>query len=96
MLVFPGPRVDVDDQRRDARPAGVEHRERLGVGVPRGRRAVRHAYVLGVDKPVMGRLVDAVLDVMGESYPELSRSHDFVSGVISREEERFRQTLSSV
>jgi alanyl-tRNA synthetase len=57
------------------------------------RRAVRHAYLLGVERPVMPALVDAVVNVMGESYPELHRSHDFVRGVIGREEERFRQTL---
>ncbi|MPY95112.1 MAG: alanine--tRNA ligase [Acidimicrobiia bacterium] len=57
------------------------------------RRAVRHAYLLGVERPVMAGLVDAVVDVMGSSYPDLDRSHDFVRGVIGREEERFRQTL---
>jgi len=57
------------------------------------RRAVRHAYLLGVERPVMGPLVDAVVDVMGPSYPQLVASQDFVRGVIGREEERFRQTL---
>jgi alanyl-tRNA synthetase len=59
------------------------------------RRAVRHAYLLGVERPVMASLVDAVVDVMGPSYPELVRSQDFVRGVIGREEERFRHTLRS-
>ena len=59
------------------------------------RRAVRHAYLLGVSQPVMASLVDAVVEVMGESYPELVRSHDFVRDVIAREEERFRQTLKT-
>ena len=33
------------------------------------RRAVRHAYLLGVELPVMGGMVDAVVEVMGEAYP---------------------------
>ncbi len=57
------------------------------------RRAVRHAYILGLNDLVMPRMVDAVVGVMGNDYPELQRSHDFVRGVITREEERFRQTL---
>ncbi len=57
------------------------------------RRAVRHAFLLGVDKVVTPELVDATVSVMGDAYPELIAAHDFVSGVIGREEERFRQTL---
>ncbi len=57
------------------------------------RRAVRHAYLLGVDRPVMAGMVDAVVDVMGDAYPELSRNHGYVRDVIDREEQRFRQTL---
>ena len=59
------------------------------------RRAVRHAYILGLEDLVMPRMVDAVVAVMGADYPELVRSHDFVRGVITREEERFRQTLKT-
>src|SRR5439155_24445031 len=33
--------------------------------------------------------------VMGEAYPELLRNSDFITDVIAREEERFRQTLKS-
>ncbi|MFN0091365.1 MAG: alanine--tRNA ligase [Acidimicrobiales bacterium] len=59
------------------------------------RRAVRHAYLLGVEKLVMPSLVDAVVDIMGADYPELAKTHEFVRGVIEREEERFRQTLKT-
>ncbi len=59
------------------------------------RRAVRHAYLLGVETPVMPAMVDGVVEVMGEAYPELAASHDFVRGVIEREEAKFRQTLKS-
>ena len=57
------------------------------------RRAVRHAYLLGVEVPVMGGMVDAVVGVMDEAYPDLARNHGYVRDVIDREEQRFRQTL---
>ena len=59
------------------------------------RRAVRHAYQLGVEKLVTPTLVDATVETLGEAWPELIRNHDFVTGVVTREEERFRQTLKS-
>jgi len=57
------------------------------------RRAVRHAYILGVETPVMGGMVDAVIDVMGADYPDLVENHSFIRDVIDREEVRFRETL---
>ncbi|MCY4068003.1 MAG: alanine--tRNA ligase [Acidimicrobiaceae bacterium] len=57
------------------------------------RRAVRHAYLLGVETPVMGGMVDAVAELMGGAYPDLARNHSYVRDVIDREEQRFRQTL---
>jgi alanyl-tRNA synthetase len=59
------------------------------------RRAVQFAYSLGVEKIVTPALVGAVVDVMGEAYPDLLRNRDFVQGVVGREEERFRSTLKS-
>ena len=57
------------------------------------RRAVRHAYILGVEQTIMAGMVDAVVEVMGPDYPDLVRNHQFVRGVIDREEVRFRETL---
>ena len=57
------------------------------------RRAVRHAYLLGVETAVMGDMVDATVEVLGSDYPELARNHGFVRDVIDREERRFRETL---
>ncbi len=57
------------------------------------RRAVRHAYLLGVAEPVMGGMVDAVVEVMGDTYPDLARNHGFVRDVIGKEEQRFSETL---
>jgi alanyl-tRNA synthetase len=59
------------------------------------RRAIRHAYRLGTEKLIMPGLVDTAISVMGDAYPDLRAKKDIVQGVISREEERFRQTLKS-
>ena len=59
------------------------------------RRAVRHAYLLGTEKLVMPRLVSTAIDVMEKAYPDLSKNRDFIVDVLTREEERFRQTLKT-
>nr|MBA3268861.1 alanine--tRNA ligase [Acidimicrobiia bacterium] len=59
------------------------------------RRAVRHAFTLGVERLVTPALVQATVQEMGEAYPKLADDADFVTGVVTREEERFRQTLRS-
>ena len=40
-------------------------------------------------------LVDTAIDVMAPAYPVISKSRDLVLDVITREEERFRQTLKT-
>jgi alanyl-tRNA synthetase len=59
------------------------------------RRAVRHGFQLGVDKLLTPTLVEATVDTLGDAWPELVRNRDFVTDVVTREEERFRQTLKS-
>ncbi len=59
------------------------------------RRAVRHAFMLGTESLVMPRLVETAIDVMGEAYPDVSRQKDFILGVLTKEEERFRHTLKT-
>ena len=59
------------------------------------RRAVRHAYLLGTEKLVMPSLVSTAVDVMGAAYPDLVKNRDFIVDVLTREEERFRQTLKT-
>ena len=59
------------------------------------RRAVRNAYLLGVERPVTPTLIAAVVTVMGDAYPDLARNEDYVIGVAAREEGRFRATLRS-
>jgi alanyl-tRNA synthetase len=57
------------------------------------RRAVRHAYLLGVEHVITPALVDEVVAIMGDDYPELLDSHDLVRQTVEREEARFRETL---
>jgi alanyl-tRNA synthetase len=59
------------------------------------RRAVLRAYQLGVERPVLPPLVEAVVELMDTAYPDLTRNKDFVTDVVAREEEKFRQTLRS-
>lgn len=59
------------------------------------RRAIRHAYLLGVEDIITPVLVDEVVDIMGDDYTELKDNRDFLRGVVEREEERFRQTLKT-
>ncbi len=59
------------------------------------RRAVRYAYLLGTDSLVMPRLAEVAIDVMGNAYPDVVKNRDFVVNVMTKEEERFRQTLKN-
>ncbi|MDH3706106.1 MAG: alanine--tRNA ligase, partial [Acidimicrobiia bacterium] len=59
------------------------------------RRAIRHAYLLGVEEPVMPRLVDTVIELLGDAYPDLISGGDVIRDVVEREEVGFRQTLAS-
>jgi alanyl-tRNA synthetase len=59
------------------------------------RRAVRHAFLLGTEKLVMPSLSNVAIDVMGTAYPDVVKNRDFIVGVLTKEEERFRNTLKT-
>ncbi len=59
------------------------------------RRAVRFAYLLGVSDLVMPTLVDAVVDIMGDDYPEIQKNHQLIRTVTEREENQFRRRLAT-
>ena len=59
------------------------------------RRAIRHAYLLGCEQLVMPRLIETAAQTMNSAYPELTKNRDFIVGVLTKEEERFRQTLKT-
>jgi alanyl-tRNA synthetase len=58
------------------------------------RRAIKHAKSLGIRKPFLYTLVDAVIVAMGEFYPYLGDNKKLVEKVIRIEEEKFFETLS--
>ncbi|WP_419925895.1 alanine--tRNA ligase [Candidatus Poriferisocius sp.] len=58
------------------------------------RRAIRRAYLLGVNEVVTPELVDKVVDIMGPDYPDITANHSFIREVVAREEEGFRSTLA--
>jgi alanyl-tRNA synthetase len=57
------------------------------------RRAMRHAHKLGAKEPLMWRLVPALVQQMGQAYPELVRAQAIITETLRLEETRFRQTL---
>ena len=57
------------------------------------RRALRHGKILGMELPFLYKLVDTVIDLYGEAYPELVKNQAKIKDVIQKEEERFKQTL---
>ena len=59
------------------------------------RRAIRFAYLLGVERPVLPAMVERTIGVMGDAYPEVVEGRDLVLPIITREEEQFRRTLAT-
>ncbi len=57
------------------------------------RRAIRHAYKLGVSETFYYKLVAPLVDEMGEAYPELVKAQGQIEKVLKLEEERFAETL---
>ncbi len=57
------------------------------------RRAVRHGHRLGIAKPFLHEVALAVVDNMGDAYPELVARRDLIATVTEQEETRFRETL---
>ncbi len=58
------------------------------------RRASRHGKLLGQNAPFIYSVADAVIDEMGDAFPELSERRAYIKDRIRREEERFLETLS--
>jgi alanyl-tRNA synthetase len=59
------------------------------------RRAIRFAYLLGVERPVLPALVEHTIGLMGDAYPVVAEHRDLVLPIIGREEESFRRTLAT-
>ncbi|WP_029906003.1 alanine--tRNA ligase [Prevotella sp. 10(H)] len=60
------------------------------------RRAVRYGYTfLGQHKAFMYKLIPALIETMGEAYPELIQQQTLIEKVIKEEEESFLRTLDT-
>jgi alanyl-tRNA synthetase len=59
------------------------------------RRAVRHGYLLGFKESFMGKIVDVLINQMGEHYSELKEQKEFIKEQIQLEEQRFFKTIAS-
>ena len=57
------------------------------------RRACRHGHQLGMDGLFFYKLVQPLVEVMGEAYPELVKAQANVERLLKMEEERFAETL---
>jgi len=59
------------------------------------RRAIRHGYKLGARAPFFHKIVAALVQEMGDAYPELKANQARVTEVLKQEEERFFQTITN-
>lgn len=57
------------------------------------RRAVRFGRMLGIQRPFMAELVPVVVDIMGDAYPEVSTKAEYIMQILTRDEQRFLNTL---
>ena len=57
------------------------------------RRAIRHGHRLGIAEPFLHEVAGAVVETMGEAYPELRERSALIASVTLAEEERFRETI---
>ncbi|AJD48647.1 phosphoserine aminotransferase, Methanosarcina type [Isoalcanivorax pacificus W11-5] len=58
------------------------------------RRALRHGHKLGCEKPFFHTLVGALVEQMGEAYPELRAQQARIEKALLAEEEQFGRTLA--
>jgi alanyl-tRNA synthetase len=59
------------------------------------RRAVRYGKHLGLEKPFMEEVCNAVVGEMADAYPHLNGALSLLAKVVVKEEERFRETLEN-
>ncbi len=57
------------------------------------RRACRHGHQLGMDDLFFYKLVQPLIEVMGDAYPELTKAQSDVERILKMEEQRFAETL---
>ncbi|MCP5366009.1 MAG: alanine--tRNA ligase [Hyphomicrobiales bacterium] len=58
------------------------------------RRAMRHAELIGTTDPLLFRLVPALVQQMGQAFPELVRAQTLITATLELEERNFKKTLA--
>ena len=58
------------------------------------RRAVRFGKLLNLEKPFLFKLVDVVVQIMGEHFSALPEKKEYIKMIVKAEEERFHLTLN--
>ena len=59
------------------------------------RRIIRSAKLLGIERPIVGELMETVRDAMSPSYPELATDFERINRIAVAEETAFNRTLAS-
>ena len=59
------------------------------------RRAMRHVHLIGVNEPMIYKLLPALQKEMGDAYPELYTAETLIKETIKTEEERFIKTMET-
>ena len=59
------------------------------------RRAARHGRLLGIKGLFLKEVVDAVIENYGGSYPQLVENKEYITKIITLEEERFNETIDA-
>lgn len=57
------------------------------------RRAAHHGRALGIDRPFLAEIAQAVIDESSEAYKELKQREEYIRKVVSIEENRFKETI---
>jgi alanyl-tRNA synthetase len=57
------------------------------------RRAVRYAKMVGINQPLVGQIVEVVVTMYQDAYPELKTQHEQIVAQLTQEEKKFNQTL---
>jgi alanyl-tRNA synthetase len=57
------------------------------------RRAIRHAFDLGIEQNFLEQVVPVIADLYQDAFPEVTRNRDKVAEILTKEERVFRQTL---
>lgn len=57
------------------------------------RRAARHGKLLGIEGKFLAKLCETVIEVSRDAYPELQEKKDYITKIITVEEDRFNETI---